>query len=709
MLLSIELSSDLCTYSGDVYNSLVDIDVVYDSYGFPYIPAKRIKGCIREACLELVDFGVVPEDSYNRIFGEKGSRASGFTISNACLKDYEALCKDLEEYRQMCVNLDAKEDELLIHPQNVLGLYTYMRVQTSMNYETGAAEKTTLRTMRVVKKGTVFQARISAGSILSGEDIRNLENAIQLVKHMGVHRTRGLGLVKITIDKEAADHDIKSWKEESVTICQGEIQDKNILDYRIYLKAPMICKSSEGNQAKSQNFIEGSKVLGLIAGAMGNRAFQEMMEGQSAAKKNELVVSNAYIECGKRRCHPISASLQKVKDQTFDDEDRMEVYDMLAAKGVTEQLTPVGLAYMTEDGVVKSVSTEIHYHHSRPEDKSIGRADGGQDSSFYQLESIGQGQSFRGYILADRTQAEKIIEAFRKMKNIRMGYGKNAEYGGVRMSIESIRKPDERKKDRSIQSDFVVRLDSPVILYNENGMPTSDVEIFRKYMAEILKSDDLVLENCFLKYETIGGFNVTWGRRKPVFTALGRGTVCRFHSEKGVDVSVLKYHFAGERVSEGYGEIKVLKIPKERYVLRKPAKEDGVDERRERTFILSELRRERAIKDLAEEARLAALKKRDLYARGDNNAVISRLILVNKEQPGYEKMREQIEGWESESKKDVANKVLDDIERILSKIPEGEVDKDKAYTVVTAAYLQQMKHQYRSDKRSRGGSGDGEE
>ena len=98
-----------------------------------------------------------------------------------------------------------------------------------------------------------------------------------------------------------------------------------------------------------------------------------------------------------------------------------------------------------------------------------------------------------------------------------------------------------------------------------------------------------------------------------------------------------------------------------------------------------------------------------LFRSGDNNVVISRLILVNKEQPGYEKMREQIEGWESESKKDVANKVLDDIERILSKIPEGEVDKDKAYTVVTAAYLQQMKHQYRSDKRSRGGSGDGEE
>ena len=698
MLLKIDLLSDLCTHSGDVYNSLVDIDVVYDSYGLPYIPAKRIKGCIREAYLELVEFDVVSEDSYNRIFGGKGRRASGFSISNAYLEDYEAICEDLKDYKRLCKS----SDELLVHPQNVLGLYTYMRVQTSMDYETGTAERTTLRTMRVVKKGTRFQAELFTESTLSKEDIQNLENAIQLVKHMGVHRTRGLGLVKITIDNQSTD---AGEKEESIDISKGEIHDRNILDYRIYLKTPMICKSSEGNQARSQNFIEGSKILGMIAGAMGNQTFQEMMERQSVSKMNELVISNAYIECGKKRCHPVNASLQKVKDQTFDDEGQMEVYDMLAAEGVTEQLTPVKSEYMTEDGIVKSVLTEIRYHHSRPEDKSIGRADGGKDSAFYQLESIGEGQSFRGYILADRKQAEQIMKAFRKMRNIRIGYGRNAEYGAVRMSIH-IRKRDERTED--IRNDFVVRLDSPAILYNESGMPVADVEIFRKYIAGVLRADDLVLENCFLKYETIGGFNVTWGRRKPVFTALGRGTVCRFHSEKGVDVSVLEYHFAGERVSEGYGEIRVLKIPKEKYILRKPAKEAGEDSMEERTSILSDLRYERAINDLEEKAREAAHKRRDYYAKGNNNAVIGRLILVNKEQPGYVEMKEQIEGWESESKKKVAEKVLEDIGNILEKRSEC-VNLKEAYNIVTASYLQQMKHQYRADKRNEGGSSDGKE
>mgnify|MGYP000559533320 CR=1 FL=1 len=48
MKITIKLLSDLCTASGETHNSMVDTDIVYDEYGIPYIPAKRIKGCIRE-------------------------------------------------------------------------------------------------------------------------------------------------------------------------------------------------------------------------------------------------------------------------------------------------------------------------------------------------------------------------------------------------------------------------------------------------------------------------------------------------------------------------------------------------------------------------------------------------------------------------------------------------------------------------------------
>ena len=89
MKITIKLLSDLCTCSGETYNSLVDMDVVYDEYGIPYIPAKRIKGCIREAALEMAELGLIQWEQYENLFGREGHQSSAFTISNAYIKDYE--------------------------------------------------------------------------------------------------------------------------------------------------------------------------------------------------------------------------------------------------------------------------------------------------------------------------------------------------------------------------------------------------------------------------------------------------------------------------------------------------------------------------------------------------------------------------------------------------------------------------------------------
>lgn len=71
---------------------------------------------------------------------------------------------------------------------------------------------------------------------------------------------------------------------------------------------------------------------------------------------------------------------------------------------------------------------------------------------------------------------------------------------------------------------------------------------------------DLVLRNPFLRFETIGGYNVTWRRRKPVFSALGKGSTFLIHSDIGFDIGKLDGSFIGERISEGYGEILGEKI-----------------------------------------------------------------------------------------------------------------------------------------------------
>ena len=100
MKITIKLLSDLCTCSGETYNSMVDMDVVYDEYGIPYIPAKRIKGCIREAALEMMQMEIISLEMYERLFGKEGNQKSAFSLSNAYITDYDTAvnalrtCKD---------------------------------------------------------------------------------------------------------------------------------------------------------------------------------------------------------------------------------------------------------------------------------------------------------------------------------------------------------------------------------------------------------------------------------------------------------------------------------------------------------------------------------------------------------------------------------------------------------------------------------------
>lgn len=197
MKIRIELLSDLCTYSGETYNSLVDMDVIYDEYGIPYIPAKRIKGCIREATLEMQELGVISTEEYHKLFGREGNQKSTFWLSNAYIEDYKQIILDLQKFQK-------KE---LVTPQNVLEQYTSMRTQTAVNLESGVADKTSLRTMRVVNKGLVFDAECA----VQEEEKENFRNAVSLVKHMGVSRTRGLGLVRMTVDEKSEE---KKWREK---------------------------------------------------------------------------------------------------------------------------------------------------------------------------------------------------------------------------------------------------------------------------------------------------------------------------------------------------------------------------------------------------------------------------------------------------------------------------------------------------------------
>lgn len=691
MKIRIELLSDLCTYSGETYNSLVDMDVIYDEYGIPYIPAKRIKGCIREAALEMQELGVISAEEYHRLFGREGNQKSTFWLSNAYIKDYKQILSDLQKFQ-------VKE---LVTPQNVLEQYTSMRTQTAVNLENGVADKTSLRTMRVVNKGLVFEAECA----VKEEDKKNFRNAASLVKHMGVSRTRGLGLVCMTVDEKSEE---KKWrgKREALLALKEQLGEHNRMEYQIHLNSAMICKSAQGNQAVTQDYIAGSKVLGLLASKMGDERYRNLMKNEG------FQVSNAYIMSESKRCIPARISLQKIKDQSYKEDGTITLKDAVGGTVRTkEQMTAAGADYMDSENRICEVTTEISYHHQRPKNKAIGKATGLDDgSSFYQLGAICADQTFGGYIYADKESAETILDTLAERKEIRMGYGKSSEFGAIDLNITNIRTPEVHSEQ---VNDAVVTLASDVILYNENGMLTTDTETLKEYLEDIVNIADLEIRRPFLRYETIGGYNTTWKCRKPIFHALGKGSVFVLHSDQGFDLDLLNRQFIGERVAEGYGELYAEHLKDTVEVCAKKSEKYPYQKEEQTKFnqteLIEKLLDAEFERRIGYEIRKRLGKEKDIERSKDKEnvlrAAVAKMRVMFKNENSYEAMKKQVDAIESDEKRalcqsllclvvpqDLKAKISDDMKKAYGQEFRCQWTETELYKKIYRIYLSELKY-----------------
>ena len=97
--LVITLKSDLCMGSGYSYAGIIDSDVCHDACGIPYIAARRLKGCLREAA----DLLGISKEETSDIFGKPGEqKVTGIHIDNAYIDHYEQLRSDFEHLGRDC-------------------------------------------------------------------------------------------------------------------------------------------------------------------------------------------------------------------------------------------------------------------------------------------------------------------------------------------------------------------------------------------------------------------------------------------------------------------------------------------------------------------------------------------------------------------------------------------------------------------------------
>ena len=274
-----------------------------------------------------------------------------------------------------------------------------------------------------------------------------------------------------------------------------------------------------------------------------------------------LFFSNAYIAEDGKRFTEVPAAFYSVKNhketyrnKLYDNKERRDVYDK------DLQLNPMKHCYALVDsnGGLKKLDVDIEerYHHRRPDDKSIGRAleKESDNANFYQISSISAGQEFEGYITGSSEEIKKIYETLSQMRYIHMGYGRSSEYGYAEICITNMEKQETATPIRG--KDFAVKLEAPTIVYNKNAYYSINSEDLIEEIRVALNVQCGVSAK-FLNYTTVGGYNVTWNRRKPTIDAFGAGTMIVFHSDEEQSLLLPPVLRLGERTMEGFGEATV--------------------------------------------------------------------------------------------------------------------------------------------------------
>jgi len=202
LLLHISLRSDCVFGSGSGMNSQTDIEVQQDRYGCPFLSGKTLKGLLAEECgnilCSLEKQGILDDwgDVAHKMFGFPGAgynQENSVRFGNAELPHFlkEAIRNEVDNQR--------------IAPAEILSALTSIRYQTAVAFDSGVAKEKSLRSKRVIIRGTPFEAQLT---VLDDEKTLQLLSAcVKALRRVGLGRNRGTGEVRLTL-KDAQGLDV---------------------------------------------------------------------------------------------------------------------------------------------------------------------------------------------------------------------------------------------------------------------------------------------------------------------------------------------------------------------------------------------------------------------------------------------------------------------------------------------------------------------
>ena len=188
----IKLLSETMPGSGMAVPGVIDNDVRHDGYGLPYMNAKTFKGYVRENMEYLKK--IAPSDysnvDINKLLGSD-DKDSEKKLGILKFSKVELSAGVRGRIKNAIDRKELTANEVI---NSLSVIYTRTRIT-----EDGIVEPHNLRTEREIRRGIVFETKIYVEA-LSNDELKILCDSVKMIKHIGMHKSKGKGVVSCTIN-----------------------------------------------------------------------------------------------------------------------------------------------------------------------------------------------------------------------------------------------------------------------------------------------------------------------------------------------------------------------------------------------------------------------------------------------------------------------------------------------------------------------------
>lgn len=582
--LKIVLRSDLCAGNGESIGNAIDTDVCMDEAGLPYIPARRLKGCLKQAAFDIekmsVDEKKEETEQEHRKIQEKIGKLFGDAYGNeGCLFIQDAVMRGAEEIREFLTKKIPSDErgiggcngsipeavKRMAHSANVERIFSTVRGQTKL--KDGVKVDNTLRFTRVIRHYDPFalekgkELEFYAPIYLDTED-KELEqffsDCCEAARHIGTSRNRGLGNVKITVwskDPESKHYEVPEKIMKKLEDLQHE--DKVKISYHISLDAPVTLPGcSELNTA-----IPARSVIGCLAGNYLRTGDAEDEKFCSFFQNGDVRWSDLTPVIDGVISDPVPMMFVKLKN----DNERM-INHLVQTNEEWKKMKPKTMdgsfaAFCTakdncEDGYVV-VEPSIHtvYHHAVngtvQDQVSSSVSSGNTGRLLYMQDSIDAGVVYGGTVICSPNMAKDIITLLGEA-DLRFGRSRSAQYATC--SLKEIVNLEPFKEERIMTEkgeNVYVILKSDLALQKDSIFITDAGEV-RCILSKKTGLTDTIPEGRqdYCRYRTIGGYQSTWQLQKPHVPVVRAGSVYCFEAAGNDIPSIVQ---VGSFPQEGMG------------------------------------------------------------------------------------------------------------------------------------------------------------